>query len=1204
MALQPALTWTTLFAHYSAAAWTPLLQLARTTYAQQGQLLTAAHYLALPPAAAAAPFVAAPAAVELLAAALPASGGEAPSTYAEYAAGGDAQTQPLLRALGDALTAQGITPAEFETGLAAQGAGTYLSQVLTPGAWAIVAEAAQHQAQYRLDEAGRSARLLASAPALAPAYGRVLAALPGVSLEALVALPANELARALWTPAPTANEVATNQISHTLQVAAQRVIAQNHPDSEQPNYLLALLDPDLQGVAQALLLPAAPAAPALSIAELAQNSLDELGTRLAALPANHPVVYALAAALQAAGQRFLLAEAPAALVLPGPLSFSARLLDVAGAPLVGFGLALYQLPAGTTEGERALGSLTTDGEGRIDLRVTRNLYLADDDTVAETPVEVRAEVYRPGQDQASEPLLTLLLTPTVADEEVTFSTGLDATILNAPPASAPLTTIAEDLPADLRNTLAANGLATLADVRAAGGLQSLLAGLDSSPETAVAARRVDGLAQFEVVSADFGFNNQVVAAGFYSPGQLLDTASPQEFVQRLGLAEAPAEQRAQAQAFYQQVATTQALSQALGLLLAGTPAPGTAPSNEPTLSLSLATVGRRAGAAAGRRAGAAAGETTADSSAEATPEANASLDPDADPAGNASAQRQIPGVAVTPSFNPAPNAVAFGYDSSQQCDCPACRSAVSPTAYLAALLSYATTNLRASASQVTRAALQARFHQPFTDLRVSCQAAEEPVCQYRLAIEVLHAHAQAEGKDPLTIDQTRPYLEAMLEALLQALGTSLAELRTTPAAQLPALATRLAIPEATLTRLRTEFAPDKLLGTNSLAGLEARLEEFFGLASTSRDSLSSGFVLSDNTGPMRLLRWSLQGLEWGVNTSPDGSLLVEVTADPAASPGLVVVVYKAGLTPTEETKVEDNVVARGDLHILDWNNPAHDHAALLYPQHGSGLSGSLQLAIAANTQGSSTFHITAMPAVTASQQQVLHDGWLRQDAAPLDLVRAHDAASWNGYHFLIDPDLLGPDDFRPGAPHSAYAIWRRRYEFLQTTLPGLLLPAGTALSSSTLGQLIDGLPTREVSYTTLGNSTVPVKLWAKATLTGTGTAVLAGLHAALAGTPAPTTQLANLGLSAEGAQRLYELWQLSLAKTLIDSDFQEALDLVRQSAKKALEDTWVGEELSAGLQGLSLDDFQPALHEPQPGLWQVVRPRAFGLDAAQQGQQG
>ena len=1196
MALQPALTWTTLFAHYSADAWTPLLQLARTTYAQQGQLLTAAQYLALAPTAAAVPFVGSTAAAQLLADTLPAAAGEPAATYADYAARGTAQ--PVLRALGDALTAQGTTPAELEAGRAAQGAADYLAQTLTPTAWASLVGAAQRQAQYRLDEAARAAELRTGAPVLAPAYERVLATLPGTSLEALVALPANELARALWVPAPAADDLFINELVTALQTAAQRVLAENYPTAEQADRLLALLDLALQGVAQALLAQAAATEP--HVTELAQAAPGEVAAYLAALPANHPAVYALAAALQAAGQRVLLAGAPVAPAAPQPLGFSARLLDHAEAPLVDFNLVLTQVLAG---GERALGSLPTDAQGRISLRVLRDAYLADDDTVAERPVSVRAAVYRPAQDPAGEPLLTLLLAPTTEGEELLFATSLDTAALDAAPMSAPLAGLAGELPAALGEVLAARDITTLADVRAAGGLQSLLAELDASDEPAVAAaRRLDGLAQFEVVSADTAFHEQVVAAGFSSPGQLLDTASPDEFVQRLAPADAPTELRAQAQEFYQQVAATQSLSQALGLLMAGAQASGTGPAAAPAASLRSARY--RLAPSAGFAADGAAEDA-------ATLTAEAATDAGAEPDDSTSIKRLLPGRVVTPAFNPASINKEFYYDSTQQCDCPACRSAVSPTAYLAALLKYATTNLRAAGTAPTVGELQAKFHQPFSSLRVSCQAAEEPVCQYRLAIEVIQDYARAKGA--LTLDQARPYVEAMLEALLQALGTSLAELRTAPAAQLPALASRLAVPEATLTQLRDTFSVARLAASTSLTDLEADLERCFGLASTARDPLSSGLVLAAPAGDTKLVRWNLQGVEWGVNTSPDGLLYVEVTSDFSATPQFSVVVYKASLTPGEEAKIEDNVVARGEFSPLDAPGLpqfTYHHAALLYPQHGSGLSGSVLLQIGFGTLARSTaFTLAVVPAITAGQQQALLDGWLRQDAAALDLLAPAGPTTWNGSSFLIDPDLLGPDDFRPLVPTAAdrgnvaYRLWRRRYDFLQNDLPKQLLPASKPLSSKNLGLLIDSLNQRTISYTTLDNIAWNVLPWSVATgFSGApGTRVLTDLLAALASAPTPASAglLAGLGLPAEGVQRLYDLWQLSLASNLTDSDLQEAVDLVRQSAKHAFADSWYSEEQDNGPSGLSLTYFQPALHEPQAGAWEPLRAPAFGLTASQ-----
>ena len=1216
----PALTWSSLLAHYSAPAWQPLVSLARTYYAQQGQLLTAAQYLAQSPTAAAVPFVESPAALQFIAAALPAYTPEVPATYTDYAARGTAQTQPVLRALGDALRTQGIAPADLQAGVHDQEASQYLAQVLTPAAWAIIAAAAQQQAQYTLDEEGRSARLQARFPALAALHGRALAALPGVSLEALLALPSNELARALWVPGPVADDLFINELAGALQAAAQGVLAANYPEADQADRLLALLDPTLRGVAQAVLAPAE--APLLRVAELAAAP-GEVAARLAALPANHPVVYALAAALQTAGHQFLLAETPAAPELPAPVATTYSLLGAERTPLAGFTLVLTQddtdpvspiaslpyaaepavnarvaaptgdeVPADPIKqpypvGGRPLGTILTDDTGSFVLRVAPPAYLTADDTVALAPLYVRAALYRPGQDPAGVPLLTLTLTPATAGDATTLYLDVPAAAPDATPDSVPVLALDEDLTPALRDALAATGITTLADVRAAGGLQTLFADLlasldEADAHTQAQARRLDALARFEVVAPDATFNSQVVAAGFDSPDELLATATPEEFVQRLGLAQAPAEARTQALGFYEQVAATQSLSQALGLLLAGARASGTVPpADEP---------GPIAGVL---RSGLAA-------MAEASP-AEANEASSADPDGAASAQRQIPGLSVTPGFNLPPAARALSYDSSQQCDCPACRSAVSPTAYLAALLAYATTNLRPvvpagspASPSVTLLALQTKFSQPFADLRLSCQAAEEPVCQYRLAIEVIQSYARANKKGALTIEQARPYVEGVLDALLQALGTSLAELRAATTDQLPALATRLAVPLATLTALRADFSVAQLAGTNSLTDLETKLEQHFGLVSTAREPLDGGLVLDPTTaGPVKLLHWSLQGVAWGLNTSPNGSLYLEVTRSAAAPAAMAVVVYRESLDANEQAKVEDNVVARGDLRLLDAANPAQGYAGLLYPQYDSGLSGAVRVAAPAAYTGSTTFKLAALPAVTAGQQQAQLAGWLSQDAAALDPLRAPDGTTWNGFKFLLDPDLLGPDDFRPGPANPAYRLWRQRYTFLQDDLIQQLLPDGAPLTGRRLGYLLDNLTSAKVTYPGSGASWAGT-IWRSTFLFTklTGTALLAALHATQAGARA-------LGLPAEGVERLYALWQLSLTKDLADDDLQEALDLVRQSAKTTLAATWDQEEQATGLAVLALDNFQPALHEPLPGPWAPTAPGATTLPATQ-----
>lgn len=1271
----PALTWSSLLAHYSAPAWQPLASLARTYYAQQGQLLPAAGYLALPPAAAAAPFVGSAAARQLVAEALPQPGPAADEPLAAYFERARPEARPLLAPLLARLQAQGTTPAAWAEGLAQD--DTYLATLLDNDYWAALASAWQQSIYQQLDAEDRAPRLLAAqaadpaqAAALAATYARLGAALPTATLETLRDLPANELARALWTPAPAPDDAALAALLGRLHTTAQALVAANYPDAELAGRLVAALPPALGGVAQALLAPgAAGQAPLAQIAELATDP-QPVQARLAELPANHPLVYALAAWFRALVQDFLAAEIPAAApAAPAPLLVQGQLLGQHEAPLPGFELRPTQMLASQQGREVPLGALTTDADGRFALRVPRDLYLADaDDAVAEAPAQLRLAVRRPGQ-VAEAPALTLELAPTADQPTLTLRTDLAPGA--AAPASAAVASLPGELPAGLAQLLADHGIASLADLRAAGGSQALAAG-QLDPTEALAARRLDALAQFEVVSADAAFNEQVVAAGFYAPAEVLGVATADAFADYLTAADTDADEparaarRAQATAFYQQAANVQALSQMLGLLsatgFAATDSPAatsdesaataTAEATDPTEAAETTeATGTTSDAPAARRfslARAAAPEQTdaeADYS-EATftatdGDASADAETDDDAATNArlSGVTNDGRVAVAGSFNPAPTGARLPYAAAAQCDCPACRSAVSPTAYLAALLKYATTSLRVAASggnapgpygstgvnpgllavgsALTARDYQEKFLQPFCDLGVSCQSADEQVCQYRLAIEVIQAYwrtrtSPAPGaNDFLRLRQARPYVEGVLEALLQALGTSLAELRAATAASSPALAARLQLPLATLTTWQSEFGTARLTDERPLDEVEAALARAFGLAATAPDPLRTGQLLSPNTGLTQLVRWSLQGVEWGVNTDDDGLLTLRIAPDSTQTPSEPrVTVYQGAVT-------EDNVVARGTLLL---SSPATStYTGLLHPQHGSGLRGSVVATLkGASDEEPQDFSISVVPAAAAGRQQLLAADWLAQDAAAASLLQAHDQPSWTGQPYLVDPDLLGPDDFRvldPAQPfggNRAYQLWRRRYDFVQTQVGGSPLGGAASPAAATLaglaavgglGSFIDGLTTRALAYPQDTNA-VPLTAWpVAAPYAGPGTTLLARLHAEVAAadpatTPATAATLATLGLSIEAMQRLYDLWQQNRTLALTPAEGQEALDIVRQTVKVRFADTWRAEETASPAVALGLDLFQSALHEPLPGVWETVRPTEFGLTDA------
>ncbi|WP_375419222.1 neuraminidase-like domain-containing protein [uncultured Hymenobacter sp.] len=1270
MISSPPLTWSSLIAHYSAPAWQPFAELARRFYAQQGRLLPAAQYLALAPAAAAEPFRGNVAAQQLLAAALPAAG-PPDETSAQYVARGRADAQPVLAALVEALTARGVTAADFAATLALPDAGPQPAALLTADFWAALTGAWQQQVQLRLDREGRGERLLAAQPdiahrdALAAAAQQLAANRPADSLPTLSLLPLNELARDLWVPAPPADNPLLAFVLGSLRAAARQVMAQNYPDAELTTRLVATLAPELQASVQALFAPAAEGQPPLTtVAELAGAEAGTLAERLVALPANHPFVYALAALFQDATQRFLQAEAPALITaapaLP-PVVVRGQLLGAYGTPLAGFTLRLTQVPAnppGTEQqlSQQLLGELRTDSDGRFSLLVPRARYLNEADAVAEAAFTLQVAVYPPGQDLAGEPALMVGLLPPADGAELPVATDLTATPDDA--ASAEVAQLSGELPGALSQLLADNHLTTLRAVREAGGLGALAPELLADPATAGAVQRLDALAQFEVVSPDTPFLEQVVASGFSSPAQLLDTTSQAEFVERVSADLGDEAGRAQAAAFYEQTAAVQALSQTLGLLAAADLATaGPAGGNDLALSAAAATsLDEGSARLASQEAQGAEPAPGGDGMAFAT----------TDGAAEAQLVTELPGHTIAPAFNPALAGPVLAYAAGEQCDCPACRSAVGPTAYLAALLKYATGNLRQETAtgpaSVAVKDLQTKFYQPFCDLSVSCQSADEPVCRYRLAIEVMQAHWRslpaAEQGAALTVAQARPYVEAVLEALLQALGTSLAEVRAATELTRPALAARLSLPVETLFAVQDRFSPAALAGTRPLDAVEANLEELFGLASTARDPLSTGLLLatSNEGGTVKLTRWNLQGLDWARNTGLDGLLSLEVTPATSAATTPEVTAYVG-------ERSEDSVVARGNLLPSTSTATAPGtFTALLHPQHGSGLKGSVVVQLT-GAVAATTFTLAVLPAVTAGRRQALEAGWLAQDAAASQPLRAHTQPSWNGFTFLVDPDLLGPDDFRPlrrgqaDLGNRAYQLWRRRYAFLQTGLvPGLLSaanpaegdvypphvynsyaygagdyrginselldpaspapdPAGAtapppAAAAPALTQLLDALTRHSLTYTGDPGFSATRVPWRRTFIEQrygpglTGTQLLARLHADAAGDAAASgfaaEAMASLGLSLEALQRLHELWQLSRVLPPAAADYEEALDLIRQTVKKRFESAWTVEEQLPPGNPVTLGArlFQPALNEPQAGRWERARAAEFSLSAA------
>ena len=79
----------------------------------------------------------------------------------------------------------------------------------------------------------------------------------------------------------------------------------------------------------------------------------------------------------------------------------------------------------------------------------------------------------------------------------------------------------------------------------------------------------------------------------------------------------------------------------------------------------------------------------------------------------------------------------------QPCGCSDCEAAVSPAAYLTALLDYSLKHIRNNKIKIDLPFLVDTFHQPFIDLPTDCEAVEKQLRQVRICIEVLRSYLES-----------------------------------------------------------------------------------------------------------------------------------------------------------------------------------------------------------------------------------------------------------------------------------------------------------------------------------------------------------------------------------------------------------------------------------------------------------------------------
>ncbi len=139
-----------------------------------------------------------------------------------------------------------------------------------------------------------------------------------------------------------------------------------------------------------------------------------------------------------------------------------------------------------------------------------------------------------------------------------------------------------------------------------------------------------------------------------------------------------------------------------------------------------------------------------------------------------------------------PPGVKEQLEKRRRCGCKDCESAVSPTAYLAHLLSWVNRHVKNVQGSVTPVDLTRELHQPFGELPASCAAVEQKLRQVRVCIEVLWSYTGAADQlggnigggviiapaDPTPfVRQYHAFLNAFYRRILANLGSSFEQLR-------------------------------------------------------------------------------------------------------------------------------------------------------------------------------------------------------------------------------------------------------------------------------------------------------------------------------------------------------------------------------------------------------------------------------------------
>ncbi|MCI0627640.1 MAG: hypothetical protein L0387_39320 [Acidobacteria bacterium] len=504
--------------------------------------------------------------------------------------------------------------------------------------------------------------------------------------------------------------------------------------------------------------------------------------------------------------------------------------------------------------------------------------------------------------------------------------------------------------------------------------------------------------------------------------------------------------------------------------------------------------------------------------------------------------------------------------SSERCQCRDCEAMVSPVAYLADLLDYAVDHVENGGAAISLQFLTEQFHQRFGELAASCSEASEQVRQVRLCIEVLRSYLKAK---PPAADKVQPLEKAQQEyrlaaytTLLNRFGTSYEEVRLAKNAKLAerdALAERLGIelepPRAGEPRndqLDQLLLDPEAQDPNVVDLTEEALERLFGLVDTNRYPLSDG--ITDGDAQQEISRWNLDNVEWGLHTDPAGRIYLSLKKISNSEYHIELYLDKA-----RAAKVAEGIGTSPSGPV--------DISAQDFPD----FTGRIEIDYKADTPGPNdpSISLLVVPEALTWRLRQLRTVWKEQDQrtnAFVDLPSPPDPE--NPQLPLIDPDVIGPDDFRyPYADaNKPFDLWIARRKWVDAQLANLRITRESSGLTSILKKVLgDPLPNLDLIDENLTQSNDPALI------------------------KQAKEKITELHLTVESFTRLMVIRGKDERKEKIeDVEWEDLYSILVQAQKLARHPTWISEE--TGIR-FGPEHFWIAIKPPKEGVWPPVPPK-------------